>query len=530
MDSPGLYHDSYDSANMDDMSTEFPASLRSERILLMSESLGPINGVSRTNTNLILALQAEKVPLKLVAPWYTNSSSNAVDLGPIKRLGGAPLPYTPELTVAYPFRLDRISAGFKPTLIYLASPASVGFQALFQLRALHNPPVFMCNFQTDLSAYASIIFPAPLDKYCMWLLQLVQGWLYNHPSVHTIFYPSRPVRDYLVEAGVPEEKLVHLGRGVDTQLFNPIHRDMTWREEELKPTGKEIVLVSVGRLAPEKGFPFLASAVKKLATHNVCFKLLVVGGNRNASVERDIRERFAPLGARVRFTGFLEGTALARAYASGDMFLHCSVTETFGLVVLEAMACGLPVVARDAGGPSEIVKEGVSGFLTAPDDEDAFVAKVKELAENKAMRERMSASARRQAEATTWDAINLMVARRMQLALDERRLNNLPHGQGRFLDDGGVISNSQTINWVIAFAGAVITELKFTWAMMIVSFFWAIGVVPLLIHGNLVFSQKQGTKSEASTSSDESARAKDDGGETGRVAEGSRRPRVDMVR
>jgi hypothetical protein len=202
---------------------------------------------------------------------------------------------------------------------------------------------------------------------------------------------------------------------------------------------------------------------------------------------------------------------LARAYASADVFLHCSVTETYGLVVLEAMACGLPVIARDAGGPSEIISEGVSGFLTPPEDEDAFLQRVKQLAETPDLRERMSAAARRQAENTTWETINSRVARRMQLALDERRLARPARQQS----GSGVFGNSQVLNWIFALFGTVFTELKFTLAMMVVSFFWAIGVTPLLIHGNLVFAQKSDGQSRSFSS--DRVRVKDDGGETGRA-------------
>jgi glycosyltransferase involved in cell wall biosynthesis len=459
--------------------SEFPASLRNERILLASESLGPINGVSRTTTNLILSLQQEDVPLKLVAPHYIHSKSRPpLSIGPVRRLGGIPLPYTPELTVAYPFRLDRLSFKFKPSLLYLASPASVGFQILLQLRCMSNPPVVMANFQTDLSAYAKVILPSPLDRYSEWLLQFVQGWLYNYPCVHTIFYPSTPVRQYLIEAGVPKEKLVHLGRGVDTVLFNPRHRDFAWRKQ-IAPRG-ELILVVVGRLAPEKGFPFLARVALKLQDLQVPFKLLIVGGNRNASVEQEIRNAFNPVRERVTFTGFLEGEALSRAYATADVFVHCSVTETFGLVVLEAMACGLPVVARDEGGPSEIVKEGTSGFLTPPDDEDAFVERVRFFAAEQGLRTQMSANARTQAEDSTWERINLRVARRMQEALDDRRRIPPP----KLLDLG-----NQPLNWIVALFATIWQEMRFSWAMIVITFFWTVAVVPLLIHGNIVFSQ-----------------------------------------
>lgn len=436
--------------------SEFPDSLRDEKILLASESLGPINGVSRTNTNLILSLQEQNVPLKLVAPQYIHSKTRPpLPIGPVRRLGGMPLPYTPELTVAYPFRLDRLCHKFKPTVLYLASPASVGFQAMLQLRCMSQPPVVLANFQTDLSSYAGAILPFPLDAWAVWLLQLVQGWLYSFDSVHTVFYPSAPVRKYLMDAGVPKEKLVHLGRGVDTKLFHPSYRDHAWRRQ-IAPNG-ELILCVVGRLAVEKGFPFLARVVARLQDLRVPFKLLVVGGNRNASVEQSIRCFFDPVKQHVIFTGFLEGVGLSRAYATADIFVHCSITETFGLVILEAMAAGLPVVARDEGGPSEIVQEGHSGYLTHPDDEEAFVERVSFLAAQHQLREQMSIHARAQSEENTWDRINLRVAQRIAQALEDRKRMPLPKP---------VNHENQTLNWIVAFGATIYQEMLFTGAML----------------------------------------------------------------
>lgn len=455
----------------------FPPSLRGKRILLASESLGPINGVSRTTTNLIQYLRANGVQMKLVAPHYVGERSRpAPPVGPIRRLGGVPLPYSPELSIAYPFRLDRIAASFKPDLVYLASPASVGFQVMLQLRCMATPPPVIANFQTDLSAYAEILFPPPLDRYAVWLLQIVQGYLFSFPSVIHVFYPSAPVHRYLAEAGVEKSKLVHLGRGVDTELFTPARSDDGWRRRELAPNG-EIVLCCVGRLAPEKGFPFLARVARALMERGFAFRLLIVGGNRNPSVEKEVRSAFAPVGDRVLFTGFLEGESLARAYASADLFVHCSVTETFGLVVLEAMACGLPVVARDAGGPSEIVVDGKTGFLTPPDDLEAMVNKTLLLASNAKLRSQMADASREQALKTTWDRINNCVAWYIAGALEKKPARPPSREFER-----------NSFNWMYALACTILVEMRFTSAMAVVTLFWIIAVLPLLIHGNTVFS------------------------------------------
>jgi hypothetical protein len=121
---------------------------------------------------------------------------------------------------------------------------------------------------------------------------------------------------------------------------------------------------------------------------------------------------------KVIFTGFLKGEELAQAYACGDIFLHCSITETFGLVVLESMASGVPVIARDEGGPCDIIADGKSGFLVPPNDLDQFVSRILQLQDSDLRRE-MGLVSRTMAEQATWEAINHTVAVRMAEELED---------------------------------------------------------------------------------------------------------------
>lgn len=525
---------------------QFPPQLVGKKLLLASESLGPVNGVSRTTQSLIDYLLKNGVNVATCAPSYVGQHINATEsksdrvsivnkdwvraiekkssalgsraLGgawawhherdasdkaaqqpllevpsttkrpqminrsrsedfkrklesnrfsranPEFRLQGQPLPYNPDLTVAYPFRLGVVYDNtFKPDLIYLASPASVGFQFLVQLRQLSNPVPTLLNFQTDLSHYSTILFRAPIDRYAVWLLQIVQGFLFQAPAVHTIFYPSAYVRKYMVAAGAPEQKMQQLGRGVDTDLFHPDRRDDEYRRT-IAPNG-EIVFVCISRLAPEKGFEFLAQAAIKLAKTGLPFRLLIVGGNKNAVVENEVHSYFKPISDRVVFTGMLRGTALARAYAAADVFLHCSITETFGLVVLESMASGVPVIARDEGGPSETIKHGDSGYLVAPHDIDTFVSTAYDLATDLPVRAEMAVKARAQALDTTWDKINNRVAIQLAAALaaSPQLTEEEKRRQGYY--------------------GPLLDMMKVYLAVGIVWVFWFIAVIPLLVCG-----------------------------------------------
>ncbi|KAF1822841.1 glycosyltransferase family 4 protein [Dissoconium aciculare CBS 342.82] len=523
---------------------EFPAELVGKKVLLATESLGPVNGVSRTTQSLVDYLRHNGVHVATCAPYYKgqhilaneprperqpfvnkdwvrsieakSSSLGSRAIGgawawhfdrdeqskqsqpqsqssqsqnppllnrsksedakrkieqaretrqnPEYRLQGYPLPYNPDLTVAFPFRLGRVyQETFKPDIIYLASPASVGFQFLVQLRQFGKPIPTLLNFQTDLAAYAAILFPRHVDQYAMWLLHIVQGYLFRASAVHTIFYPSAYVRDYMVSTGAPAEKMIQLGRGVDTELFQPSRRDDDYRKE-IAPDG-EIIFCCISRIAPEKGFEFLAQAAQKLKDTGLKFKLLIVGGNKNPAVMNEVQSYFKDLQENVIFTGMLRGTALARAYAAGDIFLHCSITETFGLVVLEAMASGVPVIARDEGGPSETVKHGRSGFLVAPHDLDTFVNYSRQLATNHELRAEMIAHARAQALDTTWDKINNQVALQLCKALHQQPLKS-PAEKAR---EG--------------YYGSWYAMARVYLAVGIVWVFWFIAVIPMMVLG-----------------------------------------------
>ncbi|PWY89902.1 UDP-Glycosyltransferase/glycogen phosphorylase [Aspergillus heteromorphus CBS 117.55] len=465
-------------------SDDFPSILKGKRILLTTESLGPVNGVSRTTSNLIEYLRRNGVDLVVVAPQFQHQpapspSPSDNDI----RLPGYPLPYNPDLTLVYPFHLQSIySPTLPPDLIYIASPASLGFQTLLQTRQLHSPPPILLNYQTDLTSYSSVIFPAPLAHFATWLLSTVEGYLFLHPSIHIIFYPCTAVLTYLKTTTTnPTTTLLpkahRLARGVNTTLFHPSHRSPSLRAL-LSPKNEGFILLTVCRLAPEKGFEFLASIAQRLLASKIPFKLVIVGGNRNPDVETSIRRLFDPVKDHVIFLGFLTGEDLARAYASADLFLHCSITETFGLVVLEAMASGVPVIARDAGGPSDIVRNQETGYLVPPDEEGVFAALVAEVCRDERLRGRLAVRARAYAEEMTWENIHRRVAGRMADALVERE-GDLS-SETALLEGNGRGSGS---GW------SVLEKVRLGVAVGVVHLMWLVAVVPLIVHGERIVSR-----------------------------------------
>lgn len=398
------------------------------------------------------------------------------------RLTGYPLPFNPELSIVYPVRLSQLydrTFGGPPDLIYLGSPASLGFQVMLQMR---QHPVeaqipIICNFQTDLAGYCEILFPQPLGLVSSWTFAKVQGYLFRHESVKTIFYPSTFVRKYLEqEAEVQSHKFDVLRRGVDARAFNPLKRSHELRKA-WAPNG-ELILFTCARLAGEKGFSFLARAAVELDLRGLSFKLVIVGGNRNAVVEQEVKESFRPLSrkGKVIFTGFKVGEDLATHYASADVFLHCSVTETFGLVVLESMASNVPVIARDEGGPSDIVEHGVSGYLVPPDDLQGFVGQVVQVANDVQLRERLGKAARTQACDATWERISNKVAWKLANTIE---LQEMDEANSQITATQATKTVWPAWIWLLMITDlrrgitSRIADVKLVWGLTIIIGFWA---------------------------------------------------------
>jgi glycosyltransferase involved in cell wall biosynthesis len=393
-------------------------SLKAKKVLITSESLGPINGVTRATGYLLdylleqdiqTAAVAPRLPKldtsRLTAPWQTRL--------PLVRLNGFPLVYNPDLMVVSPFRMSKIfQRTFQPDVIYLASPATLGLQTWWQLRDKDIPLV--ANFQTDLAFYARLMLPSLPGKMSGWLIDLLTGYFFRHPSIKAVLCPSTSSQSYLLGLGVSPEKLRLVGRGVDCRLFDP-HKRNTELRQKLAPQG-EVLLLCVSRLSLEKGFEFLAEAydviTQKARQRNLSqkFRLVITGGNSNSHIAQTVRGYFEKRGLDVHFTGPLVGEPLAEMFATADVFVYPSLTETFGQVIQEAMASGLPVVARREGGPADLVLPDKTGYLSDPLDLETFADQTLKLIEDAGLRARLGHTARTLAETRSWDEINQQIA------------------------------------------------------------------------------------------------------------------------
>jgi glycosyltransferase involved in cell wall biosynthesis len=222
-----------------------------------------------------------------------------------------------------------------------------------------------------------------------------------------VLSPSAAADASLLALGIAQPRITRWDRGVDTAVFSPARRDPGRLPRD------RINVFYAGRLAREKGADLLADAFLAAHSRNRRLHLVLAGGGPE---EDRLRAR---LGDAATFLGWLDGDDLAATYASADIFLFCSQTDTFGQVVLEAQASGVPVVAVAAGGPAELIADGRSGLMCPP-QADALGAAVAALAGSRAMRERLARGGLAAVRERSWEASHLRLAEgwRRALALD----------------------------------------------------------------------------------------------------------------
>ncbi|WP_448072376.1 glycosyltransferase family 4 protein [Georgenia yuyongxinii] len=356
------------------------------RIALVTESFLPsANGVTTSVVRVLDHLAAKGHDAVVVCP------------GPAPRsYAGFPVVEVPALSYRG-FRAGIPSAAlvrtlddFAPDVLHAASPFGIGAQALMAARRRNIPSVAI--FQTDVAGFArqhGLAVTAP--TVWRWLRRI-------HSYADLTLAPSSATLADLEANGIGRTRW--WGRGVDTATYHPHHRrtaeGAALRDDLIAGAAPGTVLVGyVGRLAPEKRVDRL---VRLASLPGV--RLVVVGdGPSRPGLGR------ALAGTGARLPGRLDGPALARAYAALDVFVHTGTTETFGQTLQEAMASGLPVVAPAAGGPIDVVDEGVTGYLYAPDDDDALERAVRALATDAQMRARMGEAGRRRVLPRSWETL-----------------------------------------------------------------------------------------------------------------------------
>jgi glycosyltransferase involved in cell wall biosynthesis len=284
-------------------------------------------------------------------------------------------------------------------LLHLCSPGPAGVAAGLTGRILGLP--IAGSYHTELAAYAGL---RSGDERLALGTQGALSAFYGQCRV--VLSPSAAADARLVELGIGADRIGRWDRGVDLSRFSPSRRD-----EGRRVRGRIDVLYA-GRLTREKGADLLADAFLAARARDPRLHLLLAGGGPE---EAALRSR---LGVAATFLGWLEDAELAAAYASADLFLFCSQTDTFGQVILEAQASGLPVVAVGVGGPAELIVDGRSGVLCPPRVEPLASA-VASLAASRAARERLARGGLAAVAERSWDASLARLAAGWRRALDD---------------------------------------------------------------------------------------------------------------
>jgi phosphatidylinositol alpha 1,6-mannosyltransferase len=355
------------------------------RVALVTSSYNYIaDGVALTLNRLVGYLQTQGVEVLVFAP--TADTPALAHQGRLVSVPSIPLPGRPEyrLALGLPGYLKRQLLDFEPDLIHIAVPDLLG-QAALSLAERHNIPAvasYHTRYETYLKHYWYL---AGLESRLKTSLRRFYG------RCREVYVPSDSTREALLADGL-KDNFKPWPRGIDTAHFSPARRSTDWRARH-GIGAEELVVLHVSRLVREKRLDTLTAALNRLT---VPHRVVIVGDGP----DRGFAEQQLP---HAIFTGFLNGEDLTTAYASSDIFVFPSDSESFGNVTLEAMASGLPSVCADATGSRSLVVAGETGFLAPADDADAFAAHISALAQDAALRQRMGAAARARALTFSWE-------------------------------------------------------------------------------------------------------------------------------
>src|SRR3954447_1269453 len=371
-----------------EMTGPTPPPLQNRKRAWFTDTLDDVNGVATTIRRMTAAGVAAGEKLMVVT---SRRRLNITDI-PIKNfrpIGEFELPEYELQRLRFPPILQMLDYIQREqfTEIIIRTPGPVGLTGLLAAKMLNLQTSGI--YHTDIPEYVRILTD---DRFLESLAWSYMHWLYG--QVDTVFVNSEQYRNCWIDRGFAPEKLKILPRGLDTDLFNPVRRDLFFWPGS-GANGKEIRLLYVGRISREKDLDVLAAAYKKIREAGQAVKLYLVGDGPYA-------EALADALPDAVFLGYLKGEKLASAYASADVFVFPSTTDTFGNVILEAQASGLPVIVSDLGGPKELVADGKTGFVTKAHDADDFARAIEQVSSDPKLRVRMGEAARQRVIDRSW--------------------------------------------------------------------------------------------------------------------------------
>lgn len=359
------------------------------RIAYFTESSLPhVDGVSLTLARLFETLEKQGIEFRVFSPFRPGPSVSWS--ARVYKLASIAFPLYRAYRVSLPGlgTARRELTSFRPDLIHVASPTLMGRWAKRRARELEVPAV--ATYHTAFVSYFRYYRVRRLESL---------GWRILrdfYSGFAAVYAPTPTAADELRAHGIGN--ISSWSRGVDSQLFSPARRSPSLREERGIPPERPVVLF-VSRLVREKDLDDLVAADAILRERGRDYALALVG---DGPLRRELERRLP----HASFAGARSGVELARWYASADLFVFPSTTETFGNVVLEAQASGLPAIVSDRGGPQDVIADGETGFVFAGNDAAALADRIESLLLDPVLRRRMAQAARRRALQFDWQQVN----------------------------------------------------------------------------------------------------------------------------
>ena len=354
------------------------------RIALFTETFLPkVDGIVTRLRHTIEHLERNGDDVLVVAPEGGLTEYKGAK---IYGVPGMPLPLYPELKLALPpLGTKNAIEQFQPDLIHVVNPAFLGVGGIYYAKTMNIPLV--ASYHTHLPQYLQHYGLGALEGLLWELLKAA------HNKAQLNLCTSSAMVNELVVHGI--ERVDLWQRGVDTEMFQPHLASVQMRSRLSQGNPEDPLLLYVGRVSAEKQIDQIKPVLEAIPQA----RLAIVGDGPSREA---LQTHFA--GTKTNFVGYLQGLELASAFASADAFVFPSRTETLGLVLLEAMAAGCPVVASRSGGIPDIVTDGVNGYLFEPDDPDGAITATKSLLEATEAREELRRNARTEAEQWGWAA------------------------------------------------------------------------------------------------------------------------------
>jgi glycosyltransferase involved in cell wall biosynthesis len=358
------------------------------RVALFTDTFLPkVDGIVTVICLLLDHLAAHDIEVKVFAP--RTGSIDRYGTAQVVTAQGVRFPFYPDLKMALPtLRVWRELEDFAPDVIHFVHPSIFGLAAYALVRQFRRRWPVLVSYHLDYGQIACHYRVGPFNaSFIEPTINFLTRRIMNTSDYNLA--PSRLVQRRLVEIGVTRE--VGLWRrGVDLERFHPRHASPAMRAALSDNHPDDRLLLYVGRLSAEKQIEQVRAVLENVPGT----RLALVG---DGPARADLEAHFA--GTPTRFLGYLNGESLSQAYASADMFVFTSAIESFGLVVIEAMAAGLPVVASRVGGVCDLIEEGRTGFTFAVGDVDGLIDGVRQITPD------MGKAARAFAETQTWPAM-----------------------------------------------------------------------------------------------------------------------------